>query len=70
MTAAPTVLHRIGRSLERHQQRSGDRRALRRELDAYTTRADVEDLLAALDRDPRPEVDTVRSLLTDRKELP
>jgi hypothetical protein len=38
-------------------------RALERELATYTTRSDVDDLMAALDREGGPEADQIREIL-------
>ncbi len=41
------------------------RRALERELRSYSTPAEIDDLLAAVDRSDDPEAEFMRAILTD-----
>jgi hypothetical protein len=49
---------------ERRQKRAGYR-TLRRELASYTTRADVDDLLATIEGQENAEAEMIRSILVD-----
>ncbi|MDX6324453.1 MAG: hypothetical protein QOK15_807 [Nocardioidaceae bacterium] len=66
MFTASALVHRISASVDRSQRLRRDRRALRRDLLAFNTRADVDDLLAALDRHQGPDADEMRSVLSER----
>ena len=49
---------------ERREARAA-RQALEADLAAYRTPADIEDLLASVDREDSPEADVIRGILTD-----
>ena len=61
----PTALWSTGRDqLHARRQARAERRQLEHDLAAYTSRADLDDLLAVLDRYDDSETAQVRSILT------
>jgi len=64
--AAPRPWTRLRDELRARRRDRAAHQALVRELAAYRTPAELQDLLAAMDRDERPEADEVRSILGAR----
>ena len=61
-----TTANRLSTYLDERRERRRATRALRRDLSTYTTRADIDDLLAALDRHEGPQVQAIRSILNEQ----
>ena len=63
----PTALWSAGRDqLHARRQARAERRQLQHDLASYTTRADLDDLFAVLDRYDDSETAAVRGILTAR----
>jgi hypothetical protein len=61
-----TSTNRLSTYLDERRERRRAARALRRDLSTYTTRADIDDLLAALDRHEGPQAQAIRSILNEQ----
>jgi hypothetical protein len=59
------LLSAVRDDLRERRQARAEHRALERELSAYTTRSDVDDLLAAMNGHEGEDVERIRSILAD-----
>ncbi len=57
------ALSAVRDELRQRRQARADYRALERDLASYTQRAEVDDLLAALDNDPSADAEMIRAIL-------
>lgn len=62
--SARSIRHGLVEEFRERQQARAARRRLERDLAAFTSPADVDDLLAALDRYDTPEAEEMRGILT------